>query len=146
MSQHDRLNLKNTAPQVLQGLGQVEALLGAGPLDAGLRHLVKLRVSQINGCAYCVDMHTREAREDGERQPRLDRLAIWRNAEGFGEAERAALAWAEALTDRRGDDLEALHGALARHFSAEEIAALTAATVMINGWNRLMVASHHARF
>lgn len=146
MSQHDRLNLRKTAPAAIEGLGRVEALLGEGPLDAGLRHLVKLRVSQINGCAFCVDMHLREARTDGEEQLRLDRLAIWRNAEGFSPAERAALAWAEALTDRRGDDLEALHGELARHFEPDAIAALTASTAMINTWNRLMVASHHARF
>lgn len=146
MSQHDRLNLKKTAPQALQALGRVETLLGEGPLDPQLRHLVKLRVSQINGCAFCVDMHLREARGDGEDQARLDRLVIWRNVDCFTPAERAALAWAEAMTTHRGDDLETLHGELSRHFSAEEIAALTTGVVMINGWNRLQVASHHATF
>lgn len=146
MSGHDRLQLRKSAPKIMEGLGRVESLLEEAPLDARLRHLVKLRVSQINGCAFCVDMHLREARADGEEQVRLDRLAIWRNAEGFGAEERAALAWAEALTTHRADDLEALHAELARHFDAAQIAALTAVTVMINNWNRLMVASHHASF
>ncbi|SMF01797.1 alkylhydroperoxidase AhpD family core domain-containing protein [Tistlia consotensis] len=146
MSQHDRLQLAKSAPEAMKGLVAVESVLAAGPLDAGLRHLVKLRVSQINGCAHCVDMHLREARQDGESQPRLDRLVVWRNVEDFTPAERAALAWAEALTTRLGEDLDSLHAALSEHFGAEEIAALTASVTMINGWNRLMVASLHARF
>lgn len=146
MSGHDRLQLRKTAPEAMEALGRVEALLAKAPIDARLRHLVKLRVSQINGCAFCVDMHLREARADGEDQTRLDRLVIWRNAEGFDPAERAALAWAEALTTHRGDDLDALHDALARHYDAPQVGALTASVVMINGWNRLMVASHHGSF
>lgn len=146
MSQHDRLALRKTAPDAMTALTAVEAGLGEGPLDPMIRHLVKLRVSQINGCAYCVDMHLGEARKDGETQGRLDRLVVWRNVDDFSEGERAALAWAEALTTHRRDGLAELHDRLTRHFSVEEIAALTITTSMINHWNRLMVASHHATF
>ncbi len=147
MSAHDRLSLQQTAGPVLQALGQVESLLGEGPLDPLLRHLVKLRASQVNGCAFCVDMHLREARADGESQARLDRLVVWRQVGDYTPAERAALAWTEALTTRgQGEPLAPLHDELARHFDAAAIAALTAQVVMINGWNRLMAASHNDRF
>ena len=129
------------------GLEKVEAGLQDNGLPPLLRHLVKLRVSQINGCAFCVDMHTREAREDGETNQRLDRLVVWRNVRDFSPAEMSALAWAEALTTRGdGADLAALHDQLAGHFSHDDIAALTMTTVMINSWNRLQVATHHGNF
>ncbi|MEM7023228.1 MAG: carboxymuconolactone decarboxylase family protein [Pseudomonadota bacterium] len=128
-------------------LEQIEAGLQQNGLPPLLRHLVKLRVSQINGCAFCVGMHTREAREDGETEDRLDRLVVWQHVRNFSPAERAALAWAEALTTRgEGADLGKLHNALEEHFSHDDIGALTMVVVMINSWNRLQIASHHPFF
>lgn len=130
----------------MQGLRQVEAVLKDLPLDGKLRHLVKLRVSQINGCTHCVDNYLRDARAEGETAVRIDHVAVWRNAPDYSPAERAALAWAEALTLQREDDLDALHAELARHLGAEEIATLTVSVATMNAWNRLMAAAHHDSF
>ena len=108
--------------------------------DAKLRALVELRVSQINGCAFCLDMHTTEARHLGESQQRLDCVAAWREAPFFTERERAALAWAEALTrvaETRAPD--EIYNEVKKHFSERELVDLTAAIGMINLWNRMSV-------
>jgi len=126
----------------------IKAMIGAETetakgIDPKLRHLVKLRASQINGCAFCVKMHLAEARKDGETQDRLDRLVIWEHVDDFSEREKAALAWTEALTYLdRGADHAPLKQRLAQSFSDPEIATLTATIAMINLWNRLMVATH----
>lgn len=143
MSTFDRLRLHSHATDALQALAGVEDILAHSTLDPLLRHLIKLRASQINGCAFCVTMHLAEAREDGESEERLDHLVVWREVAFFSAAERAALAWTEALTRLDAPaDLGRLHEALSRHFGEAEIAALTTAIGMINLWNRLMVASH----
>jgi AhpD family alkylhydroperoxidase len=116
-----------------------KAVRGLG-LDPKLLHLVKLRASQINGCAYCIDLHNREARADGEAQQRLDVLAVWRETEFFEAREQAALAWTEALT--RVADTGAPDDAyelLASAFDEAERVALTLAIVTINGWNRIAI-------
>jgi AhpD family alkylhydroperoxidase len=109
-------------------------------LDPLLLELVKLRASQLNGCAYCLDMHSKDARAQGEDEQRLHVLAAWREAPFYSPRERAALAWCEALTalPQTGapDDVFA---ELEAQFAPEEIAALTFAIVAINGWNRLAV-------
>ena len=112
-------------------------------LDTKLRHLIKLRASQINGCAFCVKMHTAEARKDGETNERLDRLVVWEHVGDFSEAERAAFAWTEALTtfDKRTNYAE-LRGRLREHFTEKEIGILTGQVAMINLWNRMQVANH----
>jgi AhpD family alkylhydroperoxidase len=143
MTNFDRIDLRSNAGRPLQALAGVEKILGDAGLSPLLRHLVKLRASQINGCAFCVAMHIREARQDGETAERLDSLVVWRDVDDYGEQERAALAWTEALTRLDAPaNLGPLHSALARHFSGPEIAALTVSVAMINLWNRLMVASH----
>ncbi len=140
---HDRLNLRENAIEVLQALAQVEQLLDASSLDAALRHLVKLRASQVNGCAFCVNMHIREARRDGESSERLDHLVVWRDVDDFTDAERAALDWTEALTSlETPGELDDLHVELTRHFTESEVAALTAVVAMINVWNRLQIGAH----
>src|SRR5260370_29204368 len=107
-------------------------------LEAGLLHPVYLRASQINGCAFCVDMHTREALGDGEQQKRLDMLVAWRESPLYSERERAALGWAEAVTQvectRAPDDV---YEEARRHFDEAGIANLTLAVAMINAWNRM---------
>ena len=130
-------------PAVYQAFIAAEtAAVGAG-IDAHLVHLVKLRASQLNQCAFCVKMHVREAREDGETNERLDRVIVWRHASDFTPAEKAALAWTEALTviDPKAD-LGPLRAALRDHYTDKEIAALTATVAMINLWNRVQVAGH----
>lgn len=107
-------------------------------LDKGLVELVKARASQINGCAYCLQLHLNWARKAGVPQSRLDRLAVWREAPDFTDRERAALAWAEALTDlSRRDEHESAWQALARQFSEEQRLRLTVAVAAINAWNRI---------
>lgn len=110
-------------------------------LELSLIHLVKLRVSQINGCAFCQCMHANEARRDGERQSRLDVLAGWREAPGFSVRERAALAWAEALTLLAHREIsDAIYAEASDQFTLQELANLTTVTIEINGWNRIAVA------
>lgn len=130
-------------PDVYPALLKVSQTIGAQGLDKKLHHLIHLRASQINGCAFCVKMHLREAREDGETQDRLDRLVVWAHVNDFSEAEKAALAWTEALTtlDHK-TDYASLRGRLRQSFSDKEIGALTATIGMINLWNRIQVSAH----
>jgi AhpD family alkylhydroperoxidase len=130
-------------PYIFELLGSVEGAIASSPLDSRLRHLVKLRVSQVNQCGYCVKMHVQEARSDGETNERLDRLVVWKQVSDFSLAEKAAFAWAEALTviDHR-TDLGAMRATLRAHFSEVEITALTAGIAMINLWNRIQISRH----
>ena len=135
-----RLNPATVAPDALQPMYQFEAAIRRLGLPPGLLHLVRLRVSQINDCAFCLAMHTREARHDGETQPRLDLLQAWEETALFDARERAALGWAEALTrvaDTHAPD--AAYAALAEAFTPDECVALTLAIVAINSWNRICV-------
>ena len=135
-----RLNYREVLPEALKAMLGLERVANSGLDDPRLLDLVKIRASQINGCAYCVRLHAAEARERGETGERLDMVAVWREADCFGRAERAALAWCEALTllpDSRAPD--ELYDELSRHFTSEQVAALTLAIVAINGWNRLNV-------
>ena len=119
----------------------LETYLGQCGLDKKLLDLIRLRVSQINGCAYCLDMHWKDLRAAGETEQRLYGLGAWRESPYYTDRERAALAWAEAVTlvteGRVPDEVfEEAH----RHFNDEELANLTLAVVAINGWNRLNIA------
>jgi AhpD family alkylhydroperoxidase len=111
---------------------------GSG-LDRLLLELVKTRASQINQCAYCIDMHTKDARAAGETEQRLYGLTAWREAPYYSERERAALAWTEAVTRIGGDVDDAIYDAARAHFNDKEIADLTLAVIAINGWNRLAI-------
>lgn len=139
----EAIRYQSEAPHVFELLFGVEQELAASGIDAQLRHLVKLRASQINQCAHCVKMHTAEARRDGETNDRLDRLVVWAHVADFTAAEKAALAWTEALTvvDPR-TDYATLRAGLREHFSAAEIAALTVSIAMINLWNRIQVSAY----
>jgi AhpD family alkylhydroperoxidase len=142
MLQTKAFDYQQQIPAVIKAMVGAETETAKG-IDPKLRHLVKLRASQINGCAFCVKMHLAEARKDGETQDRLDRLVIWEHVDDFSEREKAALAWTEALTYLdRGADHAPLKQRLAQSFSDPEIATLTATIAMINLWNRLMVATH----
>jgi uncharacterized peroxidase-related enzyme len=143
MLQTNAFDYRQQIPEVMKALVAAETTIAEGDLDPMLRHLVKLRASQINGCAFCVKMHLAEARKDGETNERLDRVIVWQHVDDFNEREKAALAWTEALTslDHRADHT-AVKQRLAQLFSDPQIAALTACIAMINLWNRLMVATH----
>ncbi|MGR4864303.1 carboxymuconolactone decarboxylase family protein [Caulobacter sp. LARHSG274] len=130
-------------PAVLQAFIAAEGAVAAADIDKHLFHLVKLRASQINQCAFCVKMHTKEARQDGETNDRLDRLVVWRHVSDFTPREKAAFAWTEALTELSPKtDFAPLRAELRAHFTDVEASALTAAVGMINLWNRLQVSGH----
>lgn len=119
----------------------LEHYVKASTLERPLIELVKIRASQMNGCAYCLDMHTQDARAAGETEQRLHVIAAWQEAPFFNDRERAALAWTEAVTrisETRAPD--ELFQRLRAHFSEKEIADLTLAIAAINAWNRLMTA------
>jgi len=137
----ERLNYYKAAPDGVKALREVGAYVKASGLEAGLLHLVYLRASQINGCAFCVDMHSREALRDGEREKRLHMLVTWRESALFSERERAALRWTEAVTrleqTHAPDDV---YDEARRHFDDAGIANLTLAVALINAWNRMAVS------
>ena len=136
-----RIDTKRVNPDAYKAMIALQSYVNAAELEPSLKELVKIRASQINGCAFCLHMHTRDARKAGETQERLDLLDAWREAPGFTTRERAALAWTEAVTlvadTRVPDDVyEVARG----QFSEQELVDLTMAVVAINGWNRLMIA------
>lgn len=110
-------------------------------LEPALLELVKLRASQINGCAYCIDMHTKDARAEGESEQRLYAVGAWRETPFFTERERAALSWTEAVTQVNQEHVsEEVYGDAHQHFSDKELVDLTLAIIAINGWNRLAIS------
>jgi len=138
-----RIEYYSESPEGLAALRQLESYLSKCGLDERLLDLVKTRASQINGCAYCLDMHTKDARAGGETEQRLYTLSAWRETPFFSERERAALAWTEHVTRiAESHDDEAAFEALQRQFSRKEIVDLTLAIVAINGWNRLAISFH----
>jgi AhpD family alkylhydroperoxidase len=136
-----RLNPFTAAPALMQAwLDWGKGLTGSAGLEGSLMELVKIRASQINGCAFCLHMHTAEARKAGETETRLHLLDAWRESPLYNARERAALTWTEALTllaETRAPD-EA-HAELKQHFTEAEQVALTLLIVAINGWNRVQV-------
>jgi len=135
-----RLNYSSSLPAGLEGMLGLERAVRESSLEPELLELVRFRASQINGCAFCLDMHSKDARARGEDEQRLHVVSAWREAPFFSERERAALAWCESLTrlpDTGAPDAD--YAPLVDRFSEEEIAALTYAIVAINGWNRLAV-------
>lgn len=139
-----RLDWVKVAPAAMRAQFGVERFAREGGLEHSLLHLVKMRASIMNGCAYCVDMHSKDARHAGETEQRLYAIAVWREAPFFTPRERAALAWTEALTDLSGGVPDAAWDEARAQFGEEEMVALTMAVVAINGWNRLAVGFRSA--
>ena len=136
-----RLDPRKLAPEGMNAISELHAYVRECGLDHTLLELVKLRASQINGCAWCMDMHTKELRAAGESEQRLYLLSAWRECPFYNERERAALAWTEAVTLLTEGNVPDEVFALARtQFSEEELVKLTLAIVAINGANRLNVA------
>lgn len=130
-------------PDVYKAFMAAEMAVRAAGIPSGLKHLIYLRVSQLNDCAYCVKMHSQEARHDGETSERLDRLVVWRHVDDFTAAEKAALAWAEALTQLpEPEGFADLRAGLREHWTVQQCSALTVAIAQINLWNRLGVSGH----
>ncbi|ESQ89199.1 carboxymuconolactone decarboxylase family protein [Asticcacaulis benevestitus] len=140
MTHFNRLNLAALAAEGYNGMAAVETYLH-GALDLKLLSLVKLRVSQINGCAFCLHMHYEEALKAGDTPARLNLLPAWEESRMFSEKERAALIWAEALThiatDRAEDET---YAEVKAHFTDKEMSDLTIAIAMINAWNRIAIS------
>ena len=135
-----KIDLFAAAPALMKSWNSVSVAIN-GSLDPILVHLVKIRASQINGCANCINMHTAEARETGETEQRLYLLSAWHEAPCYTDRERAALGWTEALTRMsEGHTHEGATDALKAEFSEEEQVKLTLLINVINGWNRLSVA------
>ena len=136
-----RMDYMKCAPGGVAAMRQIEAYVRGCGLEASLLELVRLRASQINGCAYCIDMHTKDARAHGETEQRLYTLSVWRETPFFTDRERAALAWTEAVTEvARTHVPDEVYDCAREQFSEEELANLSMAVVAINGWNRLAVS------
>jgi AhpD family alkylhydroperoxidase len=134
-----RLNLAETLPTAYAVIARLDRVAREG-LDDKLRTLIELRVSQINGCAFCLDMHARMLRELGESQLRIDVLRAWREVDLYDERERAALAFAEAVTLIHEDGVpDAVWAEVAAHFDEAELSALWTTCIVINAWNRVAI-------
>ena len=136
-----RISYKNVSPGAYKAMAGLEQYVHGSGLEQSLLELVKIRASQLNGCAYCLDMHTKDARAGGETEQRIYVLPAWREAPFYTPRERAALAWTEAVTQLGPHGVaDDLYGATRQHFDEKELADLTLAIVAINGWNRLAIA------
>jgi len=136
-----RIELTKVAREAYNAMGRLEAYARQSGLEPSLLELVRLRASQINGCAYCVDMHTKDARAAGETEQRLYATAVWRETPFFSERERAALEWTEAVTEiAHGHVPDEVYQSVREHFSEKELVDLTMAIIAINGWNRLAIS------
>jgi AhpD family alkylhydroperoxidase len=134
-----RLNLAEKLPRAYAAMARLDAVAREG-LDDKLRTLIELRVSQINGCAFCLDLHARVLRTLGESQLRIDVLRAWREVDLYDERERAALAFAEAVTLIHEDGVsDAVWADAAAQFDEDELAALWTTCIAINAWNRLSI-------
>lgn len=137
----ERLPYLKIAPEGVRHLGKLEMYLRKSGLEHTLIELVKTRASQLNSCAFCLDMHTKDARAAGETEQRLYALSAWREAPFYTDRERAALAFTEALTlVANGGVSDELYQETAKHFSEKELVDLTLAITVINTWNRLSIA------
>jgi AhpD family alkylhydroperoxidase len=140
----ERFDLAADARPMYRAQVALDRAVADSALDPGLYHLVKIRASQINGCAYCIDMHTRDALAGGDTQQRLFALAAWHESPLFDDRERAALALTDAVTliATQAERIDAAYEEAAAHLSTEELAALVYAIATINTWNRLAVSTH----
>lgn len=138
-----RMDFFATAPAIMKQVRLLNQAVDDSGLEHSLLHLVKLRASQINGCSFCVDMHSREAMRDGESRQRVFLVSAWKESPLYSERERAAFAYTEAVTLIAGQGIpQPLYEGTLKHFSEEELVKLTVAIGMINVWNRLCVSFH----
>jgi AhpD family alkylhydroperoxidase len=137
-----RFNYANAAPGVYDAMDALDRYLADCAVEESLLHLVRLRASQINGCAYCIDMHWKDLRALGESEQRLYGLDAWRESPWYSARERAALAWTEVVTLVAGDNIpDAAYDGVRPHFDDRALADVTLAIATINAWNRLSIAA-----
>ncbi len=136
-----RINAKEIGHEAYRTMLGFSSYLAKCTIEKKLQHLIEFRVSQINHCAYCLDMHSKDLRAEGESEQRLYMISAWRESPVYTERERAALAWAEAVTELRdGEVSDAVYDAARKEFSDQELIDLTMVVLSINNWNRLNVA------
>lgn len=136
-----RLDYRKAAPDAFKAMLDLEAAVHRGGLERSLIELVKMRVSQINGCGHCLDMHSKEARAAGETEQRLYLLSVWREAPIYSARERAALGWAEAVTLISETEVhDKLYAEALEQFGEKGLVELNLAIIAINGWNRMAIA------
>lgn len=136
-----RIAYAKHAPGGIEALSKLEAYIRSTGIEEELIELVKLRASQINGCAFCIDMHTKDARSRGESEQRLYGLSAWRETPFYSERERAALAWAESVTKISEDHVpDEVYDQVKMYFTEKEMVDLTLAVIAINSWNRLAIS------
>ncbi len=136
-----RANPYHSSNEAMQAVVALDTYVQSCGLDSGLLDLIKTRASQINGCVFCIDTHTREARERGETEQRLYLLNAWREADVYSPREKAALAWTEAVTLVSETHVpDSVYNEATEHFSAEELVKLTVAVGLINIWNRVAIS------
>jgi AhpD family alkylhydroperoxidase len=137
----ERLKTAQVAPGAYQAMQGLSGYVKDSSIELSLRELVKVRASYMNGCAYCIDMHTKDARAAGETEARLYAVPVWHETPFFTPRERAALAWTEAVTDVAGSGVpDEAWTAVRAEFSEREVVDLTMAVVEINAWNRIAIA------
>ncbi|MHB1935276.1 MAG: carboxymuconolactone decarboxylase family protein [Acidobacteriaceae bacterium] len=135
-----RLDYTKASPEAFKAMVQMEGVVRRSGIDPKLLELMKIRASQLNGCAYCIDMHTKDARFKGENEQRIYALDAWRETPFFTEKERAALAWTEAITNiQAGHAPDEVYDEFSQNFSEEEQVNLTLAITTINAWNRIAI-------
>jgi AhpD family alkylhydroperoxidase len=135
-----RIDYRSVAPDATNALRGLERYVRGSGLEHSLLELVKIRASQLNGCGYCLDMHTKDARAAGETEQRLYVLSSWREAPFYSPRERAALAWTEAVTNISAGISDELVETTRKLFTEKELVDLTMAIITINGWNRLAIS------
>jgi AhpD family alkylhydroperoxidase len=136
-----RFDYQAASPEAIKAMLSLEKTVQQNNLEKSLLELVKIRVSQINGCAYCLDKHCHDAKQEGESERRLYNLALWPDSTLFTPRERAALAWAEAVTLVAAEHVpQEVYEAAIQQFSEKELVDLTLAVITINGWNRLAIS------
>lgn len=141
MNQEQRLDYTKASPEAVQAMYGLERVIRTSGLDPKIIELVKTRASQINGCAFCIDMHTKDARAAGETEQRLYGLSAWHETPFYSDKERAALAWTEALTNiQQGHAPDVVYQEVRKHFEEKELMNLTLAITTINAWNRIAIA------
>lgn len=141
MTAKQRFDLEALTPGAEDAIGTLDTYIAKLKLDAPLLELIRVRASQINGCTYCIDMHTKDARARGDTEQRLYALSAWREAPFFTDRERAALAWTEALTlVSEGQVPDAVYAEVRSQFSEAEVAGLLLVIIAINAWNRVAIS------
>ncbi|HXL23301.1 MAG TPA: carboxymuconolactone decarboxylase family protein [Candidatus Dormibacteraeota bacterium] len=137
-----RIDYRKHAPEALKAMLDLEKYIASSGLDHQLIHLLKMRASQINGCAFCIDMHAKDARALGETEQRLHELDAWRETPFYTDRERAALAWTEAVTNVAQTHVpDEVYEEVRKQFSEKEIVDLTVVAAVINMWNRIAIST-----